>query len=169
MTALFIILGILMVICGFSCMFTPLITFMSTGYFIIILMTVYGIFGIISAIRYRRFGVGFVFSILSVLLGVCSLFFPRMLLLTDSIMLYITAGWFVLMGIVEIYTAVAISRRAGFSLWILQLILGILAILIGIYSFFHPATLAVTIGVLIGIYFIETGITMMFLPALSRD
>lgn len=158
-----------MIICGFSCMFTPLLTFMSAGYFIVILMTVYGIFGIISAIKYKRFGVGFVFSILSVILGVGSLFFPQMLLLTDSIMIYITAAWFILLGIVEIYTSVAISRKAGFSLWVLQLILGILAILIGIYSFFHPAALAVTIGVLIGIFFIETGLSMMFLPAIARD
>jgi uncharacterized membrane protein HdeD (DUF308 family) len=73
------------------------------------------------------------------------------------------------MGIVEIYTSVAISRKAGFSLWVLQLILGILAIIIGIYSFFHPAALAVTIGVLIGIFFIETGLSMMFLPVIGKD
>lgn len=80
MNVLFIILGILMVIGGFSCMFTPLLTFMSTGYFLIILVTVYGVFGIINAIRFKRFGIGFVFSILSVLLGIASFCVPNMFL-----------------------------------------------------------------------------------------
>lgn len=170
MNVLFIILGILMVIGGFSCMFTPVLTFMSTGYFLIILVTVYGVFGIINAIRFKRFGIGFVFSILSVLLGIASFCVPNMFLLASGVMLYIVAGWFVVMGIVDIYTSIAITRKAiPTGLWILQLILGIIAVLIGIYSFFRPAALAITEGVLIGIFFIETGLSMMFLPAIRRN
>ena len=37
MTVLMIIFGILMIVCGFSCMFTPLTTFLDAGYFIVIL------------------------------------------------------------------------------------------------------------------------------------
>lgn len=151
-------------------MFTPVLTFMSTGYFLIILVTVYGVFGIINAIRFKRFGIGFVFSILSVLLGIASFCVPNMFLLASGLMLYIVAGWFVVMGIVDIYTSIAITRKAiPTGLWILQLILGIIAVLIGIYSFFRPAALAITEGVLIGIFFIETGLSMMFLPAIRRN
>ena len=70
MTVLFIILGVLLVVGGFSCIFTPLLTFMNTGYYVVILMFVFGIIGIIKAIVEKRFGVNFVFDILSVLLGV---------------------------------------------------------------------------------------------------
>ena len=151
-------------------MFTPVLTFMSTGYFLIILVTVYGVFGIINAIRFKRFGIGFVFSILSVLLGIASFCVPNLFLLASGVMLYIVAGWFVVMGIVDIYTSIAITRKAiPTGLWILQLILGIIAVLIGIYSFFRPAALAITEGVLIGIFIIETGLSMMFLPAIRRN
>ncbi len=45
MSVLNIILGILLVIGGFSCMFTPFATFLSAGYYIAILLLVYGVFG----------------------------------------------------------------------------------------------------------------------------
>lgn len=162
MTVLFVVLGILMAIGGFSCMFTPLLTFMEIGYFIVILVTVYGILGIVQTIRYKKFGLNFAFSIISVLFGVCMLFFPELLLFTNGVMLYMTAAWFVMMGIISIITAVTASRVSGSKMWILQLIFGILAVLIGGYSFFHPMLLAVSLGLLIGVFFVETGFTLMF-------
>ena len=142
-------------------MCTPLLTFMNVGYFVVILIVVYGILGIISAIRYKRYGVGFVFSILSIIFGLCVLFIPQLMLFTDTIMVYMTAAWFVLFGIVTIINSVTITRLTGSGIWILQLILGILGILIGCYSFFHPMLMAVSLGVLMGIFFIETGITLI--------
>lgn len=169
MTVLFIILGILLIAGGFSCMFTPLLTFMNAGYFIVIMVTVYGILGIIRAIRFKRFGVNFVFSILSVLLGIAMMIFPASLLLAENMMLIITAVWFVLMGIVTIVNSVTITRKTGSKIWILQLIFGILAVLIGGYSFFQPMVLAVSLGILIGVFFIETGFTLMFTGIVVDD
>ena len=162
MTVLMAITGVLAVICGFCCIFTPLITFLDAGYFIVILVAVYGVLGIVKAIREKRFGVGFVFSILSLIFGIAALFFPKLMLLTDGMMIYFTAAWFVLQGIVSIVTAVQVSKVSESKWWILLLIFGIIAILLGIYSFFHPMVTAVSIGFLIGFYFIETGFTMMF-------
>lgn len=169
MTVLFIILGVLLVAGGFSCIFTPLLTFMNTGYFIVILIAAFGIVGIIKAIVEKRFGVNFVFSILSVLLGVVMMLFPESLLLAEGVMLIMTAVWFVLMGIVTIINSVTITKAAGSKIWILQLIFGILAILIGCYSFFQPMLMAVSLGVLIGIFFIETGFTLMFSGIIADD
>ena len=170
MTVLFIILGIMIAVFGFSCLFSsPLLTFMSIGYYIIILIAAFGIVGIIEGIRKKKYGVSFVFSILSVILGIAMLFFPNLILLTDGIMLYLTAAWFVLMGIVTIYSSFGLKKLTGSKLWILQLIFGILAVLVGIYSFFHPLAMAVSLGVLISIYFIETGFTMIFTAAALND
>ena len=51
-------------------------------------------------------------------------------------------------------------------MWILHLIIGILGVLIGIYSFFHPMilglSLAWVLGLLVGVIFIQTGLSMMF-------
>ena len=169
MTVLFIILGILLIAGGFSCIFTPLLTFMNAGYFVVILITVFGIVGLIKAIAEKRFGVNFVFSILSVLLGIAMLVFPGSLLLAEGVMLIMTAVWFVLMGIVTISTAVTATRATGSKIWILQLIFGILAVLVGAYSFFQPMIMALSLGVLIGIFFIETGFTLMFSGVAAND
>ena len=169
MTVLFIILGILMVMGGFSCIFTPLLTFMQTGYFVVILILAFGIIGIIRAIVEKRFGVNFVFSILSVILGIVMLAFPGSLLLAEGVMLIMTAIWFVLMGIVTIINAVTVTKKTGSKIWILQLIFGILAVLVGIYSFFQPMLMALSLGTLVGIFFIETGFTLMFSGVIVSD
>ncbi|MGX8703923.1 MAG: HdeD family acid-resistance protein [bacterium] len=162
MTALLVILGILLVAGGFSCMFTPLLTFMNIGYFVVILMVVFGVVGIIKAIAEKRFGINFVFSILSIILGVVMVLFPGSLLFAEGTMLILTAIWFIVMGIVSIVNAITLTKATGSSIWILQLIFGILAIFVGGYSFFHPMFMAVSLGILIGIFFIETGFTLMF-------
>lgn len=169
MTVLFVILGILLVAGGFSCIFTPLLTFMSIGYYVVILMAVFGIVGIINAIVVKRFGVNFAFSILSVVLGIVMLSFPESLLFAEGVMLILTAIWFVVMGIVTIVNSITITKAAGSGIWVLQLILGILAVLVGVGSFFEPLRLAVTLGVLIGIEFIEAGFTLMFSSVAAKN
>jgi uncharacterized membrane protein HdeD (DUF308 family) len=54
-------------------------------------------------------------------------------------------------------------------MWILQLIIGILAVIIGGYTFVHPLVLVVSIGILIGIFFVETGITMIVSAAAAKE
>ena len=162
MTILFIILGILLISAGFSCIFTPLLTYMSAGYYVVILISVFSIVGIIKAIVEKRFGVSFVFDILSLILGIVMLSFPESLLFAEGVMLMMTSIWFVIMGIVTIFNAVSFTRELGSKVWILQLIFGILTVIIGISSLIEPLRMAVTLGVLIGIFFIETGFTLMF-------
>ena len=162
MTILFIILGILLISAGFSCIFTPLLTYMSAGYYVVILISVFSIVGIIKSIAEKRFGVSFVFDILSLILGIVMLSFPGSLLLAEGVMLIMTSVWFIIMGAVTIFTAVSVTRTLGSKVWILQLIFGILSVIIGISSLIEPLRMAVTLGVLIGIFFIETGFTLMF-------
>ncbi|MBQ3418316.1 MAG: DUF308 domain-containing protein [Ruminococcus sp.] len=169
MTVLFIILGILLVAGGVSCIVTPLLTFMNTGYFVVILILVFGVFGIIKAIVEKRFKVNFVFSILSILLGIVMLAFPNSLLFAEGVMLIVTAIWFVLMGIVTIINAVSVTKATGSKIWILQLIFGILAVLIGCYSFFQPMLMAISLGILVGIFFIETGFTLIFSSTVDKS
>lgn len=161
MTAVSIILGILMVICGVSCMFTPIATAASAGYFIIALLLVYGIVGIVKAISDKEYGVNFLFAILSAILGVVVLCVPDLALLVDGVLLYMIASWFVLQGLVTIFLALNAKRITKGKLWILGLVIGIIGILVGIFSFIHPLVLLVAIGVLIGVYFIEVGVSLI--------
>ena len=74
MTALIIIFGVLLIMAGIALIATPLMTFMSAGYFIIILFFLWGIFGLVRGIRDKRYGVEFFFAILSLILGIVGLF-----------------------------------------------------------------------------------------------
>lgn len=165
MNILMIILGILMILCGGSCMFTPLLTFMQTGYFLMILLFVYGIAGIVKAISSKVYGAAFAFSIISVILGIVVACVPGLVLMTDGMLLYMMAGWFILQGVVSMVVSIKLKGVADGKKWIWGLVLGIIGIILGIYTMFHPMLLALTMGILIGVYFIESGICMIVLSS----
>lgn len=172
MRVLSIIFGILMTIFGIVFMFTPLVTVLGLNIYIIILIAVYGVFGIITSISNKSFGVGFVFSILSVLFAVLIFFFPYLIAITDTLIIYFAAGWMLVQGIVSIIVAIQSKGDSTSKMWIFELIIGILGVLVGIYSFFHPIlfgiTLAWLIGILIGVFFIQSGISMIFYNPKSK-
>ena len=165
MNIVMIILGILMVLCGGSCIFTPILTFMQTGYFLMILLLVYGAAGIVKAISSKQYGVNFAFSIISVIVGIIIACVPGLALMTDGMLLYMMAGWFILQGIVSVAVSIKFKGAAGGKKWIWGLVLGIIGILLGIYTMVHPMLLAFTMGILIGVYFIESGISMIVLSS----
>ncbi len=159
-----------MIICGFSLMATPLITFLGAGYYILILFFVFGIFGVIRGISTKTFGVDFAFSILSLILGIAGFCMPGAVLMTDFTLLYFAAGWFLVHGIVTLVASIgAKSEVIGGARKALGIILGILEIIIAVYSMAHPVVLAFTIGVLIGFYFIESGFNLIIVSAMVSD
>ena len=171
MTVVSIILGILMLIGGFSLIFTPLITFIEAGYFIIILFFISGIFGIVRAVSEKSYGRDFAFSNVSLILGALGFVIPGAVMMNDFLILYFAAGYFLLLGILTAVRAAG-SKKAGASTgrMVFGIVLGVLEILLGIYSIAHPLVLAVTIGFLIGFYFIEAGFNMILLGmTLSRQ
>lgn len=154
-----VVLGVLMIIGGISLMATPLISFMSAGYYIIILFFVSGIFGLARGIYEKRYDRDFFFSILSMVLGLVGLLVPGAAAMSNYVLLYMAAAWFFIHGILTI--AAAIRNRnegAGTGATVLSVALGVLELIIGVYSVAHPATLAVGLGLLIGFYFIESGV-----------
>ena len=168
MTVFSIIMGILMIIGGVSLMATPLSTFMSIGYYIVILFFVSGIMGIVRGVVRKDFGLEFIFAICSLLLGIAGLAIPGVAVMNNFIILYMSAFWFLVRGILSIITAIR-SRKmgAGTEVLVLGIILGVLELIMGIYSFAHPLALAVTLGFLTGFYFIESGINMICLGYVS--
>ena len=156
-----IIIGVLMALCGISCMCTPVITFLEAGYFLVILLLVYGISAVIKAVVRKEFGIPFLFGILSVILGVVIMVVPGLKLMTDGMLIYIMAVWFLMQGVVSIFMSFRQKKLAQGKGWIGTLVLGILGVLLGMYSLAHPVLLAFTFGVLVGVYFIESGINMI--------
>ena len=99
--------------------------------------------------------------ILSVIPGIIILVVPGLKAMTTGMLLYIMAGWFVIQGIVSIVRAVKVKKEGGSSMWIWGICSGVLCILMGVYSAVHPVVLALTMGLMVGLYFIVSGINMI--------
>ena len=167
MAILSIILGIVLIIGGFCCMFTPVATFLSTGLFVCIMMFVYGIVGIVRFIKKDAGGLELLVSILGIIAGLIAIFRPGASLVFDSMVLNLVASWMLVQGVVSI--VVSIQSRDQLKGWFWGVISGALGIIAGIYSFIHPGVTAVAVGVLIGLYFIESGINMIVLGVVLGD
>ncbi len=167
MTVFMAILGVLVMIFGFSCMFTPLGTFLSLGVLIGIVLLIYGVSGMVRMFTGQSGIVEGIFSAISLVLGVVSFFRPGTTLIFDSIMIYAFSIWFILMGIVTIYAALGV-RKLGQGGWVFNLIVGILAIILGIYSLVHPMVAALATGILVGLYIVEIGCDMLTLALFAN-
>jgi len=161
MTLLSIIFGIILIVGGFSCMFTPVATVLATGYIVGIMMLIYGIIGIVRGFKKEADTLEVVLSVLALIVGLLSMFRPGASLVFDSIMLFVFAAWILLQGIGSVAMAFKVRNDGG--AWVLGLISGILGIVLGVYAFIHPQLAAVAVGFLIGLFFVETGINMIIL------
>ena len=163
LTLLFTILGILMILGGVFMLATPIETFASLGYCIILLFFLNGILGIARGFIEKQFEKGFFLSILSLILGVVGLVVPGAVELSNSILLYLAAGWFIIHGVMSIINAIQYRQMTGTGFMVMEIILGVLEVILGGYSFAHPAMLAISLGLLVGFYFIESGVNLIFI------
>ena len=168
MAVLTVILGVLMFLGGIACLCTPITTTFSYMYFYMVLLFVTGIILLIRCIATRRFGVDFFFAILTLILGGFIVFSPYLSFVTETILLYITAVWVIVCGIVSLVNAFRTRRLIGGGWFALELIVSILVILLGCYSFVHLQFFAQLIGVLISVFFMLIGIDMIVLGCTSR-
>lgn len=146
-------------------MVTPIITVLELGYFLAFLLLVFGIASIVKSVSNHEYKLDFVFGILSVILSIIIMLVPGLKAMTTGMLLYIMAGWFIVQGIVSIYRAIKIKKINSGSKWIWGVCSGVLCILMGIYSAIHPLVLALTMGLMVGLYFIVSGIDMISLSA----
>lgn len=159
MEVLSVIFGVIMIFAGISAMCTPLTTFLSTGYFIGIMMFMYGIAGIVKAFLKRSDAFQTIMSVLALIAGIISMARPGSTLAIDGVLIYCVALWFLLRGILA--AVAAFQTRKVNKGWIWGLIIGIAGIILGVYSLIHPVFTAVTTGMLIGFYFVEAGIDLI--------
>lgn len=165
MKVLSVILGVLVIIAGVICLFSPGETFLAAGLIVAIMLLVYGIVGIINVITKRSLAITLFASIPAVIIGIIALTRPGSTLALDIVLAYMFAAWFVVMGIVNIITSIQTKSYA--KGWVFSLIFGIIAVIVGIYSFIHPQISALAIGILIGIYLIEAGIDIIVLGTVA--
>ena len=165
-----VILSVLMILVGISLTATPLITFLSAGYFIIFMFFFWGIFGIVRGIIEKKYDKKFFFSILSLILGIAGFVVPGAAAMNNFVLLYLAACWFFIHGILTIIDAIDSKKQGGDTLFmVLGIILGVLELIMGGYSVAHPGVLAISLGFLIGFYFIESGINTIIVGSATCE
>ena len=163
MTIFLTVMGMLTLFSGFAMLATPVQNFMSLGYFIVMLFFVIGITGLVRGLLEKRFDKRFFLAILSLILGIIGLCVPDAVAMTNSVLLYLAAAWFILHGVLGILNAIHSKEEAGTGFMIFGIILGVLELIMAIYSIAHPAVLVLSLGLLVAFYFIESGINMIFI------
>jgi len=157
-----IIIGVIFIIGGIFCMTAPVETFLSIMSLFAAVLFVYGIFGVIRFFQKKARVPEFIVSILAAIIGFVYLFrpgntpAPGTMMGLDRTVLFLVAAWFLIKGCLSIYYSV--RTRFVNSRWIFGFLTGLMSVILGIFSFVYPSIAASSVGILVGLWFIEAGI-----------
>ena len=172
MTVLMIILSVLMIVCGVDCIMTPVATFSSLGWLAgcaIIVVGVSAIFRYASGREGR--------SVWELIGGIAGVLFGGFIVVnafaqfaTNLVIAYTAALWLVIYGACGISEALALRklnmalpselRTAG---WLVVMIMGVATAVIGVVCVFQPMLTMVSVGLLIGVSILISGIKTLIL------
>ena len=175
---LFVILGILMILAGITCFFTPVETSSVIPFIFGLAMVIDGIGRIIAWFSIREYAPqsGWVFasSVISLIFGLMLTTSPMLQMSVGVFVVLLTGWWILALGIIRIVHAfhlLKIKRESdgfGFgemlgSNWWIALILGALLTLFGVIIILNPMLGLGVIGVLIGCGVITAGVNLIYL------
>ena len=161
---LLIVLGILMVICGFAIWLTPLatliaITMVAGAGFLIV-----GIFDIVEFVRFRAAdpasGLAIVYAVFDIIIGLLLLLHPVAL---AGLIPWLVGAGIIVFGIFEAVAAVKARSFAGLP-WGWMLFAAIVDILCGVMFIVMPAMLALFVA----LFVIMRGATLIVAGAVGR-
>ena len=169
-----VIFGVLMMIAGVSCLFTPVSTSLMLGYVVGLSMVFDAIGRFINWWQEKKNGLadGWMLAgaILSAVFGFFILNSAALQLSVDLFIVYYTACWLLFHGIFAIARAWKIRRlhknwntKMLGAHWYIPLCIGIFACVFGILCLFKPVIMASVIGVFIGLGIISAGANMITL------
>ena len=163
-----IILGVLLVIGGFYCIFTPVATYSALSIVIGAAMVIEGFGSIITWNELRKQGLasGWTLAggILSIVLGVLLLGSNALQISVDLFIAFVIAFWLIEFGIVRIVVAVSTRNdpsQNGGSGWIIQVVLGVLTVILGVLCFFNPLSVMIGVGFMLGVSIVLTGVGLV--------
>lgn len=159
-----IIMGILLILGGISCVFMPGITFLSIAWILGICFLVMGVNICIAYFHERKKEESSIWDLVSggltILFGVLLLTNVYAKFLTEAMIIYGFVFWLLATGGMRIAASIQL-KRAGVKYWIWMFLVGALTIIIGVYALFHPGVTARALGYLIGIVVIIQGINLL--------
>ncbi len=165
-----VVFGVLIIIGGAYCLFTPVETFTALSWLVGAVMVADGVANAVTWFQMRKAGINnlwpLIGAIISVVLGVVILgnFFAQFVV--ERVLIYMLAAWLIIGGAIRIFMGVKMrsAYKEGldrYKNWLLVLILGIAILVIGVISLFDPLGLMATVGVLMGISIIAMGVGVL--------
>lgn len=158
----FAIRGLIAIIFGIIAIFFPATAFLSLVLVFGIFALVDGIFSIVAVFVSGAHSESWWWLVLEgafgILIGILTLIQPAAMGLA---WILVIAAWAIITGILEIFTAVRLRKVITGEGW--MILSGILSILFGILAAVYPQSGAFAIGLIIGIYALMFGITMLML------
>lgn len=135
---------------------------METATVLVILVALFvlidGVFSLVASVRSRQptWGFGVFEGVVGVVIGVLALSMPQ---LTAMVLAVLVGAWALVTGIIEL--VIALRLREQFRpQWLLG-IAGVLSILFGIAIFISPGAGVVVLAVIVGIYALLFGISLI--------
>ena len=171
MAVLSIIVGAIITVGGIICFFTPFATFMAAGYIIGIMLFIYGIIALIRSIQKRAGVPAYITSALAIFVGFLAVFRPGGTLVIDMLILVFIAIWFIVQGATSIY--ISIKRRKELPGWGKRPYIGFgkgtFGLAAGVLSFIFPQVEMFAVGILMAIFLIEAGISLITVGSIYGD
>lgn len=171
---LVILMGVLMVIGGIYCLFTPVSTFLTTGYIVGVIIFCDAIGNIVAWFDVKKYveisGWYLVNGIISLIFGILVILSFKMQFMVDMFIVYLVAAWVIVLGISRISMALKIKKvmnalpkvfKNGRWFWVL--LSGILMVLFGILCMFKPIVLSSMLGTFIALFIIFAGSSLITL------
>ncbi len=163
MRILTLILGVLTIIGGTYSFLSPAATFLGLGWLVGFISVVNGINNIIYYFISRKEDSASIWvligGVFATLMGALILGNQVVYVLTDLFIIYAFATWLTLAGFLQI--GFAFTQKKNGQRWVGMLVLAIITIGLGIYSFIHPLFSALTVGMLMGFWIISQGINLV--------
>lgn len=167
---LFIIFGILLIVCGVFMIFNPLAAFSTLAYLMGFGILLSGVADIVLWYHLRKFKKAtshLVMGIISVIFAIVIFSDVYFKLAFETVLVYIVAAFFLITGIYRIYLSIKIKPFD--KNWWVFLIFGILLIICAIMSFCNPLILALALGLNFGINMMITGMNVISLTTLLTE
>ena len=171
---LVILMGLLMVVGGVYCLFTPVTTFLTTGYIVGVIIFCDAIGNIAAWFNAKKYveisGWYLANAIISLIFGIIIMLSIGMQFAVDMFIVYAVAVWVIMTGISRISMAIRMKQLMNKlpkifnnKKWLGILLFGILMVLFGILCAFKPIVLSSVLGVLIAWFIIFAGASLITL------
>ena len=168
---MWLVCGIILVFAGIVALFNPSGAISAIAYVLALALLLSGIAQIIVFATTHDTVFGNIWVLLEGLLNIliavlllCNRF------LAEAAIPAIFGMWLMVSGITRTIFSIDL-RKLDMSGWGWMLLVGILCILVGFFSFFHPFVAGMALGILVGILFILQGILsiLVWIYAMRRD